>query len=129
MQMRTLGAVIAEARQKAKMSLKDLGKQVPKEDGKGVSAQYLHDIERDRRTPSPYVLKGLARTLDLDPDMLAAVAGQMPESAVKWLRENPGQAAAVAGLFERLREGAPAPDWASLGRNGATRREGVAPRA
>ena len=52
----TLGRVIAARRAALGLSLKDLGRLVHKEDGHGVSAQYLHDIERDRRTPSTQVL-------------------------------------------------------------------------
>jgi transcriptional regulator with XRE-family HTH domain len=99
----TLGRVIAERRAALALSLKDLGRIVHKEDGHGVSAQYLHDIERDRRTPSPQVLSELARSLGVDSHYLAAVAGQCPEEVTEYLREHPEAAPAVAAFFARAR--------------------------
>ena len=97
----TLGRVIATRRAALGLSLKDLGRQVRKEDGHGVSAQYLHDIERDRRTPSPQVLGELARALGVDAMYLAAVAGQCPGEITEYLRERPEMAPSVAALFNR----------------------------
>ena len=99
----TLGRVIAERRGALKLSLKDLGRLVHKEDGHGVSAQYLHDIERDRRTPSPNVLGELAKALGVDVHYLAAVAGQCPPEVTQYLRERPDCGPAVAALFARAR--------------------------
>ena len=99
----SLGRVIAERRAGLSLSLKDLGRLVHKEDGHGVSAQYLHDIERDRRTPSPHVLSELARALGVDPYYLAAVAGQCPTELTLYLREHPECGPAVAALFARAR--------------------------
>lgn len=97
----TLGQVITQHRNAMGLSLKDLGQQVRKEDGQGISAQYLHDIEKDRRMPSPQVLTELARALRLDPHYLAAVAGQPPTDLVAYLRERPDCGAAVAAFFAR----------------------------
>lgn len=97
----TLGRVIAERRNAHGFSLKDLGRLVRKEDGQGVSAQYLHDIERDRRTPSPQVLGELARVLGVDVHYLASVAGQCPAEVTDYLRERPECGRAVAALFAR----------------------------
>src|SRR5437899_679817 len=99
----TLGRVIAERRSTLGLSLKDLGRLVHKEDGHGVSAQYLHDIERDRRTPSPHVLGELARALGVDVHYLAAVAGQCPPELTQYLKERPECGPAVAALFARAR--------------------------
>ena len=99
----TLGRVIAERRSALGLSLKDLGRIVHKEDGHGVSAQYLHDIERDRRTPSPHVLGELAKSLGVDVHYLAAVAGQCPQEVTQYLRERPDQGPAVSALFARAR--------------------------
>ena len=99
----TLGRVIAERRSALGLSLKDLGRLVHKEDGHGVSAQYLHDIERDRRTPSPHVLGELAKALGVDGYYLAAVAGQCPTEITVYLRERPDAGPAVAALFARAR--------------------------
>jgi transcriptional regulator with XRE-family HTH domain len=99
----TLGRVIAERRSTLGLSLKDLGRLVHKEDGHGVSAQYLHDIERDRRTPSPHVLAELARALGVDVHYLAAVAGQCPDEITQYLKERPECGPAIAALFARAR--------------------------
>lgn len=99
----TLGQVIAQRRTALGLSLKELGQQVQKEGGHGISAQYLHDIEKDRRTPSPHVLDQLAKALRVDPHYLAAVAGQPPTDLMSYLREHPECGAAVAGLFARAR--------------------------
>ena len=106
----TLGRVIAERRAALGLSLKDLGRLVHKEDGHGVSAQYLHDIERDRRTPSPHVLVELAKALGVDSHYLAAVAGQPPTEVTDYLRERPEAGPAVAALFSRARAAGFA-DW------------------
>ncbi len=110
----TLGRVIAERRSSLSLSLKDLGRLVHKEDGHGVSAQYLHDIERDRRTPSPYVLCELARALGVDPYYLSAVAGQCPTEVTLYLREHPECGPAVAALFARARASGFS-EWDGLG--------------
>jgi transcriptional regulator with XRE-family HTH domain len=99
----TLGRVIAERRASLGLSLKDLGRIVHKEDGHGVSAQYLHDIERDRRTPSTHVLGELAKALGVDVHYLGAVAGQCPPELTQYLRERPDCGPAVAALFGRAR--------------------------
>lgn len=102
-QSKTLGNVISERRGALGLSLKDLGRLVRKEDGHGVSAQYLHDIERDRRTPSPHVLGELAKALGVDRHYLAAVAGQAPAELTEYLKERPEAGPALAGLFARAR--------------------------
>ncbi len=100
---RTLGKVISERRNTLGLSLKDLGRLVHKEDGHGVSSQYIHDIERDRRTPSPRVLAEMARSLGVDPHYLAAVAGQCPQEILQYLKEYPEAGADVATMFTRAR--------------------------
>ena len=49
--MKTFGTIISEARAAKGMSQKDLAAQLKKEDGAVISAQYLNDIEHDRRNP------------------------------------------------------------------------------
>lgn len=97
----TFGQVVAERRSTLGLSLKDLGRMVHKEDGHGISSQYLHDIERDRRAPSSHVLHELARALGVDSYYLTAVAGQCPTEITAYLREHPDAAPAVVALFAR----------------------------
>jgi transcriptional regulator with XRE-family HTH domain len=118
----TLGRVIAERRNTLGLSLKDLGRLVHKEDGHGVSAQYLHDIERDRRTPSPHVLGELARALGVDVHYLAAVAGQAAPEVTQYLKERPECGPAVAALFARARSTGFS-DWESINVFGANSAE------
>lgn len=75
----TFGQIVADARKKAGLSQKDLAARIIKEDGTSISPQYLNDIERDRRNPpSEHLIGEFARQLNLDPDYLYYVAGQMP---------------------------------------------------
>ena len=61
MEKATLGNVISARRKEIGSSLREICRQVEKEDGgRGISEQYLHDIEKDRRAPSPHVLDQLA---------------------------------------------------------------------
>lgn len=99
----TLGKVVSARRKEIGLTLREVGQQVQKEGGSGISEQYLHDIEKDRRTPSPHVLDQLAKALRVDPHYLAAVAGQPPQVIVQYLREHPEHATDVAGLFARAR--------------------------
>lgn len=76
----TFGQFVAEARKNVGLSQKELAAIIMKEDGAPISPQYLNDIERDRRNPpSEYLIGEFARQLNLDPDYLYYVAGQMPQ--------------------------------------------------
>jgi len=74
----TLGEAIKEARRVLAKSQKDLASEILKEDGEAISAQYLNDIERDRRIPSSSVLEQLGKKLKLDPDYLHVLADRFP---------------------------------------------------
>jgi len=100
----TLGAVIKARRTALQLSQKALGERVTKEDGaQGLSSQYLHDIEKDRRTPSTHVLDQIAKVIAVDADYLRAVAGIAPDDVIAYLRENPEAAPPVAALFKEAR--------------------------
>lgn len=99
----TLGNLISARRKALGLTLKDFSQKVQKEDGHSVSIQYLHDIEKDRRVPSSYVLDRIAVELSIDSHHLAAVAGRPPTDLMDYLREHPECGAAVAGLFARAR--------------------------
>jgi transcriptional regulator with XRE-family HTH domain len=73
------GQIIADARKKLNISQKDLAERIKKEDGEAISAQYLNDIERDRRNPpSEYLIEQFAKELKLSKNYLLAAAGSLP---------------------------------------------------
>ena len=74
----TLGSVLAAARKKLQLSLREVAERVKKDDGTPISPQYLNDIEHDRRIPSLDVLEGLAKVTKIAPDYLHFLAGSMP---------------------------------------------------
>lgn len=74
----SFGATIRAARKQRSLSQRGVADQVRKEDGSPITQQYLNDIELDRRIPAHHVIKDLARVLHLDPDLLDAMAGQLP---------------------------------------------------
>ena len=99
--MATCGQTIAEARKRAGMTQKELAAKIKKEDGTPISPQYLNDIEHDRRgAPPDFLLKQLAKILDLDPDLLAYRGGRLPENIIDQ-RADPGQVAQAFKAFRR----------------------------
>ena len=53
---------------------------IKKEDGQPISAQYLNDIEHDRRNPpSEFLIAQFATVLKLDKDVLILAAGMIPQ--------------------------------------------------
>ncbi len=97
----SFGFIIVQARKKAKISQKDLAARIKKEDGQPISAQYLNDIEYDRRgPPTDHIIEELARALNLAPDFLYLRAGKLPPD-LRGLEVNSVQAVT---LFETLRE-------------------------
>jgi transcriptional regulator with XRE-family HTH domain len=78
----SMGSEIAAARKKKGLSQKELAEKTRKEDGSPISPQFLNDVERDRRRPGSHILNALAEQLDLDPDRLHWLAGQVPPDLV-----------------------------------------------
>ena len=70
-----LGEVVKDARQAHHLTLRRLADQVMKEDGTPISPQCLFDLEVHHRIAAPHVLHGVVRVLELDYDMLLALAG------------------------------------------------------
>lgn len=64
----TLGTMLAASRKQEKKSLREMAQRILKEDGTGITPQYLNDLEHDRRTPSSTVLEQLAKVYRLAPD-------------------------------------------------------------
>src|SRR5437763_7171806 len=78
--MKTFGMIISEARRGAGLSQKYVASKVKKEDGQSISAQYLNDIEHDRRNPpSEFLIGQIAQILHLDKDTLCLAAGTVPQ--------------------------------------------------
>lgn len=77
----TFGRRIAEARKRARMSLKELALLVRKADNQPISPQYLNDIEHDRRQPdSNHLIEQFAAALKIKPEVLYYDAGKLAES-------------------------------------------------
>lgn len=75
----TFGQLIANERKKRGLSQKELASMITKEDGYPISAQYLNDIERDRRNPpGDFLLNEFARVLELDEEVLYYLADGIP---------------------------------------------------
>lgn len=75
----SLGQAIADARKKKDISQKKLAELIKRDDGEGISPQYLNDIEHDRRSPSSNSLVvQFAKILELDSDYLFYLAGKLP---------------------------------------------------
>jgi transcriptional regulator with XRE-family HTH domain len=79
----SLGSEIAAARKKAGLSQKQLAEETIKEDGEAISAQFLNDVEHDRRRPGTVVLAALAARLNLNLDELHLLSGQIPPDVVR----------------------------------------------
>jgi len=88
--MKTFGSIISEARRAAGLSQKELAAKVKKEDGQAISAQYLNDIEHDRRNPpNEFLIAQFATLLKLDKDVLCLSAGTIPEDLQKMAAAQP----------------------------------------
>lgn len=76
----TLGGVISDARKKLGISQKELATRVKRaEDNQPISAQYLNDIEHDRRSPgSDHMIRQFAQILDLKESYLSFLANRVP---------------------------------------------------
>lgn len=113
----SLGRLLADARRARGLSLRELGARLTGGGGRprGVSAQFLNDLEHDRRRPSPALAGEIAGVLGLSPAWLEAAAGRGAPAVVDYLRERPEAAEPVGRLFRRAREsGWTRADWSRL---------------
>ena len=84
----TFGEAITQARKDRKFSQKEVAAATLKEDGGAISAQYLNDIEHDRRNPpGEYIIRQLALTLGLEVDYLFFLAGRLPSDVLELSRD------------------------------------------
>jgi transcriptional regulator with XRE-family HTH domain len=101
--MKTFGSIISEARRAAGLSQKELAAKIKKEDGQAISAQYLNDIEHDRRNPpSEFLISQFATLLNLDKDVLCLAAGTIPQDLQKMAATQPEK---VEQAFKAFRKG------------------------
>ncbi|TAM80969.1 MAG: XRE family transcriptional regulator [Acidobacteria bacterium] len=89
---KTVGQIIREARVKAGMTQKELAarimrKEEGREEEKPITPQYLNDIEHDRRTPPEYIIRQIAKILNLDADHLVFLAGSVPQHLIPGITE------------------------------------------
>jgi transcriptional regulator with XRE-family HTH domain len=88
--MKTFGTMVAEARRAIGMSQKELASKVKKEDGQPISAQYLNDVERDRRNPpSEFLIGQIADVLKVSKDLLCLAAGTISNDLMKMATSQP----------------------------------------
>jgi transcriptional regulator with XRE-family HTH domain len=100
--MKTFGTIISEARRAAGLSQKELAAKVKKEDGQPISAQYLNDIEHDRRNPpSEFLIAQFATLLKLDKDVLILAAGMIPQDLQKLAASQPEKMGQAFKVFRK----------------------------
>lgn len=100
----TFGEAITRARKDKRLSQKQVAAGTLKEDGQAISAQYLNDIEHDRRNPpSEYIVRQLANALDLDLDYLLFLAGRFPADVLEMSRDQEGIKTAMKAFRSSLR--------------------------
>ena len=99
----TFGEAITQARKDKKLSQKQVAADTLKEDSQAISAQYLNDIEHDRRNPpSEYIVRQLANILDLDLDYLLFLAGRFPSDMLEMSRDREGITTAMKAFRRNL---------------------------
>jgi transcriptional regulator with XRE-family HTH domain len=77
--MASFGQYIAGRRKALKLSQKDVAVRILKEDGTPISAQYLNDVEHDRRkAPPDRILSQLGKELGIPLDVLYFQAERLP---------------------------------------------------
>ena len=97
------GQIIIDARKRMGLSQKQLAERIKKEDGEAISAQYLNDIERDRRNPpSEHLIAQFAAELKLSKNYLMAAAGNLPDELKKLVNDSSPQA--VDRAFQAFRK-------------------------
>jgi transcriptional regulator with XRE-family HTH domain len=87
----TVGQMIREARVKVGMTQKELAAKISRKEEhpggeKGIAPQYLNDIEHDRRTPPEYIIRQIAKVLDLTKekaDHMVFLVGSIPEDILQ----------------------------------------------
>lgn len=102
----TFGQAISKARKTLGLSQKELATRVMKEEGGGsISAQYLNDIEHDRRSPtSDHLIRQFATVLEVDEGYLFVLAGKIPDELRRAAQTEEKIVAAFANFRKTLNE-------------------------
>lgn len=100
----TLGPLLQHAREAQGLSLRQAAARIYREDGQPISASYLHDLEHDRRKPSPHLLRELAGVLQIPHDRLLTTARQADAILRAYLDEIPEAEAALSWLLLLARQ-------------------------
>jgi transcriptional regulator with XRE-family HTH domain len=82
MAINSFGKTISNARKSLGLSQRALASRLRKDDGQPISAQYLNDIEHDRRNAPEYLILLLAKELDLSADRLFLATGTFPPDII-----------------------------------------------
>ena len=99
----TFGDAITRARKDKQLSQKEVAAGTLKEDGLSISAQYLNDVEHNRRNPpSEFIVRQLANTLDLDLDYLLFLAGRFPSDVLEMSGDQEGIKTAMKAFRRSL---------------------------
>jgi transcriptional regulator with XRE-family HTH domain len=88
----TLGEAIRYLREKREMSLRSLA------EAAGVSAPFLSDLERNRRSTDR--IEQFAKALGVEPDVLQGFDTRLPSDVRAWISGSPG----IATLLRELRD-------------------------
>ena len=100
----TFGEAITQARKERELSQKEVAARTLKEDGVAISAQYLNDIEHDRRNPpNEHIIRQLAKTLSLDEDYLFFLAGRFPSDVLELSQSREDISQAMKAFRRNLR--------------------------
>jgi len=84
----TFGRIIAEARRRAGLNLREAAKLIKKEDGESISFQYLSELENDRRNiPSDHIIDEIALAYKVSRNYLYYQAGRIPSDFPKAVKE------------------------------------------
>ena len=99
----TFGEAITQARKDKKLSQREAAAGTRKEDGIAISAQYLNDIEHDRRNPpSELIIRQLSELLELDTDYLLFLAGRFASDLREMSRDQEGVTSAMKAFRSSL---------------------------
>jgi transcriptional regulator with XRE-family HTH domain len=97
------GNIIVEARVNAGLNQKQLAARIVKEGGEHISAPYLNDIERNRRTPSSdHMIEQFSTVLKIRPEILYYAAGRIPPWAFYYEVKQESVIAAFAAFRRAL---------------------------